>query len=438
MPDTEGPEKKEKREFMRETIVKPPMSRRQIVKRICAFAGFAAAFGVISAVSFAAVKPLADRCFDQEKESETAAVQFTRDEQDPQQPAESRAETAASPEQMREEIEARVSEALSDYSFTTENLKSLGSVLRSVASQADRGIVTISSGTRQTDLFGNPVENTGDYAGAIIAKNNGEFLIFTCADAVRAADSISVTFADGVQCAGTVKQTDEVLDMAVISVQAGDVPDEVEEKTAVLPLGNSYVLKPGDFVVAVGGPSGMVHSVAFGMLSYVEKSVPMTDGVGRVLYGDISSSCGTGTFLLNLEGEMVGWASDAYRKEGCTERMSAISISDYKPILEKLSNGQEAAYFGVTGQAVNETMLDSSIPPGVYVTEVAAGSPAYDAGIQNGDIITRYGEKEIASFKELQTQIENSQSGEMIPVTAMRKGRGGYTELQYEVRIRAR
>lgn len=438
MPDTEGPEKKEKREFMRETIVKPPMSRRQIAKRICAFVGFAAAFGVISAASFVAAKPLADRYLGPEQESETAAVQFTRDEQDPQLPAESQAEAATSPEQMREEIEARVSEALSDYQFTTENLKSLGSVLRSVAVQADRGIVTVSSGKRQTDLFGNPVESTGDYAGAIIAKNNGEFLIFTCADAARSADSISVTFADGVQCAGAVKQTDEVLNMAVIAVQASDVPDDAQEKTAVLPLGNSYVLKPGDFVVAVGSPSGMVHSVAFGMLSYVEKSVPMTDSVGRILYGDISSCCETGTFLLNMEGEIVGWASDTYRKEGCTERMAAVSISDYKPVLEKLSNGREAAYFGVTGQAVNETMLDSSIPPGVYVTEAAVGSPAYDAGIQNGDIIIRYGEKEITSFKELQTQIENSQSGEMVPVTVMRKGRGGYTELQYEVRIRAR
>ena len=61
MPDTEGPEKKEKREFMREKIVKPPMSKRQIAKRLVLFVCFAAAFGAISAVSFTAARPLADR-----------------------------------------------------------------------------------------------------------------------------------------------------------------------------------------------------------------------------------------------------------------------------------------------------------------------------------------------------------------------------------------
>lgn len=83
-------------------------------------------------------------------------------------------------------------------------------------------------------------------------------------------------------------------------------------------------------------------------------------------------------------------------------------------------------------------MIDAGIPRGVYVSEAIAGGPAYDAGIQNGDILVRFGEKEITTFKELQTQIENCQCGVSKTVKVMRRGREGHTELEYKVDIRAR
>ena len=67
-----------------------------------------------------------------------------------------------------------------------------------------------------------------------------------------------------------------------------------------------------------------------------------------------------------------------------------------------------------------------------------SGSPAYDAGIQPGDIIVKFGTKEIGSFKDLQAQIENSASGVSVSVNVMRKGRDGYTEIPFLVSLRAR
>lgn len=438
MPDTGGPEKKDlgKREFMREKIVKQSLSKTQIVKRTVLFLCLAVLFGVIAAVSFVLSKPLADRYLGKEGPEESSSIMFTKDEPETV-PAETLEETTA-PEGEERNMEEAVSEAMSDYTFTADNLNALHEAIQEIGQQADKGIVTVRSGKQHVDLFGNPVENTGDYAGAVIAKTSGEFLIFTYGDAVKQADSISVTFFDGTEAVGQSKQVDEVLNMAVVSVKAEELEPDVRKNITVLNLGNSYVVKAGDFVVGGGSPAGIVHSTTYGTISSVARNVQMTDGITRILYADIRSNSQMGTFLLNTAGEIIGWTTDAYKTEDNRDITMAVSISDYKAVLGKMINGSPAPYFGVQGQEVNEAMRETGVPSGVYVVEAVAGSPAYDAGIQNGDIITLFGEKEITTFKELQMQIETSESGQEIIVTVMRKGRDGYIELKYPVGIRAR
>ena len=439
MPDSEELEKKEKREFMRETIVKPPLTRKQIAKRVALFVCASAAFGGVAAVSFAAVKPFADRCFQENGMQETSSVEFSKDDPDSVSPSDGAdADMTAQPEQMEQEIDEAVSEALSSYQFSVDNFNSMTSVLRGIGEQGDKSIVTVSSGKQDTDIFGNPVENTGDYAGAVIAESDGEFLIFTYADAVRAADSINVRFSDGTKIAVSDGEEAGGNNAMDVPVPSGNLPEEERKKVQVLSLANSYTVKAGDVLVGIGGPSGQVHSLSFGTVSYVARNVQITDGLTRILYADISSNSQTGTFLINTAGEMVGWTSESCRSESCTDRTAAYTISSYKPILERLTNGASAAYLGILGQDVSRAMQGSGIPAGVYVTEALSGSPAYDAGIQPGDIIVKFGTKEIGSFKDLQAQIENSASGVSVSVNVMRKGRDGYTEIPFLVSLRAR
>lgn len=440
MPDTEGPGKKKpvNREFMREKIIKPPLSKTQIAKRLLILVCLAVLFGVIAAVSFVLAKPLADRYLGVEETEESASITFTKD--DPETTAPNTTEEETLPLKVEEEaLRTAIEEVLTGYNFTPENLNSLYSSLREVAVQADKGIVKISSGKQQADLFGNPVESTGDYAGAVIARTSGEYLIFTRADAVRQADSITVTFSDGTKVSGQARQTDELLNMAVISVKSGELGEDLRKEVAVLGLGNSYSVKTGDLVIGIGGPSGQVHSMTYGTISYIARNVRITDGVTRVLYADMRSNSGMGTFLINTAGEIIGWTSEQYKGEESPDITAVASISDYKPVLEKMTNGLKVPYFGVIGQEVNETMVESGFPQGVYVVEAVSGGPAYDAGIQNGDIITQFGEKEITTFKELQMQIENAQCSTRVTVKIMRKGPEGYKELEpFEVEIRSR
>ena len=191
-------------------------------------------------------------------------------------------------------------------------------------------------------------------------------------------------------------------------------------------------------VVAVGSPAGWVHSVKYGRLSYVAKGVQIPDGQTRVLYADFDCYTENGTFLLNMNGQLLGWASVRYQEETPDGVTALTAISEYKGMLQKLSNGIEMPYFGIMAQEVSGAMQEQGVPEGIYITESIADGPAYSAGIQNGDIITRIQTDDIVSIRDFQVCLENVQSGENVTVVVQRKGIDEYKEIEYSVTIGAR
>lgn len=439
MSDTEGPDKKEprRREFMREKIVKPPLTRRQIAARAAVFLLAAAAFGAVSALSFTAVRSWSKDRWEDSSRGESTAIEFNRD--DPEaQPEESGSVQESGGLEETVPVDEAVKAYMETYEFTSEDLKSMYDSVRAVEQQADRGIVTVHSGMQQTDLFGNPIETSGYCAGAVIARTSSSYIILTRSSAVSQADSICVEFFDGTEAPASVLQNDSVTGMAVVLADAAAVDSELRGEIQVIPLGNSYSVKAGDMVIGVGAPAGMVHSSVYGAITYVARNVPVTDGVSRILFTDLTSSGDAGTFILNLNGEMIGWTDNSLKGENSIVSESVMSISDYKGILEKMTNGAETAYFGIKGQEVSETMQAEGIPKGVYITDAVSGGPAYEAGLQNGDIIVQFDGRDVATLKELSTQIASFQLGNGAAVTVMRKGRDGYTSLEYQVTVRGR
>lgn len=445
MPDMDGPDKKtpneapgdtpEGRRFMREKIVKQPMSKRQIAKRALAFLFVAVLFGVIAAVSFVVTRPIAGRFLETTEES--TPIMFTKDELETTVPPSTEEDTE--PETVETEpVEEYLKSAVGKYQFNSSDFDAMYSVIHEIGQDVDKGIVTVHSAKQQTDWFGNPVEQTGQFAGGVIAKANGELLILTFEAAVEDADSIRVTFSDGTVTGGTIKQTDHILGMAVVTVNAKDIPAQTYDKITVLTLGNSYSVQQGDMVIGVGSPAGIIHSTTYGTIAYVARNIQAVDSVTRVFYSDIVSNAQTGTFFSDTSGQIIGWATDGYKNDSNQNMTAIYSISDYKGILEKLTNGISAPYLGIQGQEVAASMLEQGLPQGVYVINAISGSPAYDAGIQNGDILIRVGDKEIVTVKDLQTKVESMSSGEDVTVVVARKGRDEYKELEFQVNVRAR
>lgn len=457
MPDVYEPEKKPgKKHFITEKIVKQPLTRKQLARR-CGFLLLAAVlFGGAAGASFAFVQPWASKHF-----GETAPtgpmISIPKDE-----PTEASAETGTAPESEAEtsesrtetsteetvaesktaseseQIEKTVRTAIENYRYTVEDLNALFSSLRQRMQKVSGGIVVVRSVQREVDWFDNPVETTGSYAGAVIASTAQELLVLTPDAAVEQADSIIVTFADGSEVSGRMKQQDTLSGMAIVSVNVSDIGESTMNGVEPLVLGNSYLVREGDLLVAVGSPAGFVRSIDYGFVSYIMKNVQTVDQITRVFYARVSSDAGKGTFLINTSGELIGWAMEQDQETEDSGMTRVMGISDYKGILENLTNGLAAPCFGIVGQEVSDAMADQGLPHGIYVLNSVTDRPAYTAGIQNGDIITHVEDREIMTMKDFQNTVDNLECGRLVHVTVQRNGRDQYAQLEFQVTVGAR
>lgn len=428
------PEKKNDRDFISEKIVRPAPSRKQVGTRMATAACAGVIFGVVSAVCFVLTRPILEQLSAGNRPT-TSAISIPKDElESPVEAIENErvAETETEP------VEEMVQTALEKYRYTVDDLNSMLNSLRGKAQTADKSVVVVHSVQQNTDWFDNPVETTGLYAGMIIAKTSQELLVLTPEAAVEQADSIKVTLGNGNDVSGHMKQKDAISGQAIVSISVQDISATQLRDLEPIPLGNSYQVQQGDLIAAVGSPAGVVHSMDYGFVSYVVRSNPMVDQHCRMLYSNILADAGKGTFLVNTNGELVGWAQESDSPEASDRVTEVFGISDYKGVLEKLSNGQAVPCIGIVGQEVTDVQVENGLPAGIYVMNAVTDKPAYNAGIQNGDILTELAGEPVTSMKEYQAALDKMTCGQVVHVTVARNGRDTYTELEFDVTVGSR
>lgn len=428
------PEKKNDRDFISEKIVRPAPSRKQVGTRMATAACAGVIFGVVSAVCFVLTRPILEQLSAGNRPT-TSAISIPKDElESPVEAIENErvAETETEP------VEEMVQTALEKYRYTVDDLNSMLNSLRGKAQTADKSVVVVHSVQQNTDWFDNPVETTGLYAGMIIAKTSQELLVLTPEAAVEQADSIKVTIGNGNDVSGHMKQKDAISGQAIVSISVQDISATQLRDLEPIPLGNSYQVQQGDLIAAVGSPAGVVHSMDYGFVSYVVRSNPMVDQHCRMLYSSILADAGKGTFLVNTNGELVGWAQESDSPEASDRVTEVFGISDYKGVLEKLSNGQAVPCIGIVGQEVTDVQVENGLPAGIYVMNAVTDKPAYNAGIQNGDILTELAGEPVTSMKEYQAALDKMTCGQVVHVTVARNGRDTYTELEFDVTVGSR
>ena len=422
-------------QFIQEKIVRQPLSRRQIIRYIILTVICAVLFGTISAVCFTVTKTVAKKIMGQEKAEESRPITIPKDEPETQTPVPVQ-EASTEP---TEPVEEKVRSELEKYPYSLEDLNKMYGNLRTLALEADKSIAAIHSIQREKDWFDNPIETTGQFSGVVIDARREEVLVLAPSKAVETADSLEVVFSDSEVVPGTVKQTDSQMGLTVICADVSSLEDVQYEKIKPVKLGNSYSSRQGDLVFTVGSPAGMVHSSSYGFISYIAKNVQMTDGNARVLYADVKSRADAGTFLFNTDGELIGWGTDRYDQDVETGMKTFMSISDYKGILELLSNGLPVPYLGIEGQEVTTEMEKNGMPAGIYITAAAPESPAYNAGLQSGDILDEINDVKIEGMKNFQAQVEKLHVGDRITVTVQRNnGKDEYKEIKFAVTMGAR
>lgn len=347
------------------------------------------------------------------------------------------------------------SESMEDYLKNSDN-DSFGEVNKDGITVSDvinnvlPSIVAITSKNTYVteDFFFGRYETESVQAGSgiIISYNSKEILIATNNHVVESSSEITVTFFDDSIVYGKLKGADEATDLAVISVNIEDISINTFEKIKVASLGDASKLRVGETVIAVGNAMGYGNSVTIGILSAKDREIDITDsGNMKLLQTDAAINPGnSGGALINLRGEVIGINSIKYVSTYAEKVGYAIPIDTAVPILNELINYEEVneedrGYLGIAGRDItDEFAIRYGAPYGVYVYEIDDESPAREAGILTGDIITSFNGKTVTSMDDISNILKYKRVGDVCKITLYRFERGKYVEYSVEVELSAK
>ena len=216
---------------------------------------------------------------------------------------------------------------------------------------------------------------------------------------VAEADEIMVRLQDRRELPAELVGADEQSDLALLKVDAGDLP--------VVDIGSSADLKVGEWVLAIGAPFGFDSSVTAGIVSAKGRSLP-SDSYVPFIQTDVAINPGnSGGPLFNLSGEVVGINSQIFSRSGGYMGVSfAIPMDMAMDVVSQLKDGGKVSrgWLGVLIQEVDRDLAESfglDSPRGALVSQVLVGSPAEAAGVEPGDVITRFNDETIYRSSEL-------------------------------------
>ncbi len=263
-----------------------------------------------------------------------------------------------------------------------------------------------------------PFQSAG--SGVIIDARAGH--IITNAHVVENASEITVTLQDGRDLKAEIVGADAPSDIAVLKVK----PDRLTE----IALGDSDRLEVGDFVVAIGNPFGLQHTVTSGIVSALGRSGISRDGFEDFIQTDASINPGnSGGALVNLRGELVGINSAILSRSGGNIGIGfAIPSNLARGVLDQLIRygSVKRGVLGVNIAPVTPDVaqaLGLTVATGALVTQVVEKSAAEKAGIRAGDVITAVNGRAIRSHTELRNAIGLLRVGERVEISLLREGR---------------
>ena len=264
-------------------------------------------------------------------------------------------------------------------------------------------------------------KQTGLGSGFIISK---EGYILTNHHVVGEADKIVVTLKDGREFEAKVIGSDPKSDVALIQIKgAKDLP--------VLPLGDSESLEIGEWVMAVGNPFGLSHTLTVGVVSAKGRtSVGITDYEDFIQTDAAINPGNSGGPLINMRGEAVGINSAIFSKSGGYMGIGfAIPINMVKMIKEQLiAHGKvERGYLGVGIQDLSRELLESfgldTDTKGVLISQVYEDSPAEKYDLKRGDVLIQMDGKPVKDVGHFRNMIAMTMPGTDINLTVIRKGK---------------
>lgn len=343
-----------------------------------------------------------------------------------------------------EKEDSRKTETVGNAKLTTSSDSAVKSDVADIADNAMPSVVSITNMSVQQvqSFFGGIQERESQSAGSgiIIGQNDKELLIVTNNHVVEGSDTLTVSFIDEESVEANVKGTDAGKDLAIIAVELDKIKNSTMEKIAVATLGDSEQIQVGEEAIAIGNALGYGQSVTRGIISATGRSI---DGIdSSLIQTDAAINPGnSGGALLDANGNVIGINSVKYADTKVEGIGYAIPMTDAVPIINELMNrkvlkDEEKGYLGISGRTVGESLSQAyGLPVGVFVSAVSDNGAAKQAGIKQGDIITKINDSKITSIEQVQEKVNNLEAGTEITVTISRSQDGEYKEQDVKVTL---
>jgi len=327
---------------------------------------------------------------------------------------------------------------------TTDFLSRLSSSLSEVAAKVKPSVVNISTTktvtVRQTpfdEFFNDPFFRRffGDQFGhnggkrkyrssalgsGVIVSPDG--YILTNNHVIKDADEIKVLLYDKREFKGKVIGTDPKSDLAVIKIDARDLP--------AIKIGESDKLHVGEVVIAIGNPFGLDHTITMGIVSAIGRSnVGITDYEDFIQTDAAINPGNSGGALVNSKGELVGINTAIFSTSGGYMGIGfAIPSNMAKSVMKSIIEHGKVirGWLGVTNQNITPELarhFDIKEDNGALVTDVVKDSPAEKAGFKRGDLIVEFDQKEVKDSTNLRNMVANTPPGKRVAVRIIREGK---------------
>lgn len=268
-----------------------------------------------------------------------------------------------------------------------------------------------------------PVFSSG--SGVILSEDG---YVVTNYHVIKEASTLEVVLDDKRILEAKVIGTDPTTDLALLKIEAKGLP--------FVKFGDSDKLRVGEWVLAIGNPFDLTSTVTAGIVSAKARNIDILRSqenqlaIEAFIQTDAAVNPGnSGGALVNLNGELIGINTAIATRNGSYQGYSfAVPISLAQKVVEDLLKYGEVqrALLGIQIQDVDGKMAEEKglkVTEGVYVAKVNEGGAAEAAGIAEGDVIVKLGDKSIASTSELQELVARNRPGDKISVTVIRNGK---------------
>ncbi|CAN5773049.1 hypothetical protein BH23ACT5_BH23ACT5_02970 [soil metagenome] len=254
------------------------------------------------------------------------------------------------------------------------------------------------------------VETAGGIGSGVIYDPDG--LILTADHVVSGAEEVRIRLSDGRLFEGEVLGGDESSDVAVVRIEAADLP--------AAPLGLDPDVRVGQMAVAIGSPYGLNSTVTSGVVSAVNQSVGAASLAQALIQTDAAINPGnSGGALANRQGEVIGINVSIFSRSGGNDGVGfAVPIGIARDLADAIVSGEpiNSAVLGVIG---TNSDTDST---GALITEVAPGSGAESAGVRVGDVVETVDGVRVQGIGDLGAQIRTNRPGETVTLGIVRDG----------------